>query len=162
MQFYAVKYLTTNKSEDAERALEELTNILPRSMDALDAELQDSQRRIVFGQLKTYLAAYIAAFEDIKSTVEQSNDLVNNTLNIIGPVVAEQVEQVKLSVKDQQDQLGVQVQTETKFSVTLVATLAIISSFGKSFLSAFLIFISSVETMILSILLTWINVFNIK
>lgn len=134
-RLYAVKYLTTNKSEDAQRALEELTNILPRSMKALDAELQDSQRRIVFGQLKTYLAAYIAAFEDIKSTVEQSNDLVNNTLNIIGPVVAEQVEQVKLSVKDQQDQLGLQVQTETKFSVTLVATLAIISSFGAIFLS---------------------------
>ncbi|WP_028302741.1 HAMP domain-containing methyl-accepting chemotaxis protein [Oceanospirillum maris] len=134
-RLYAVKYLTTNKSEDAERALKELVDVLPHAISRLDAELQNPQRRIIFGQLKTHLAAYIAAFEDIKSTVEQSNDLVNNTLNIIGPVVAEKVEQVKLSVKDQQDQLGAQVQTETKSSVILVTTLAVISSFGAILLS---------------------------
>lgn len=131
----AIKYLATENESDATRALQELTVYLPEATEALAAELRTPQHRALLESLNQHLADYVLAFQDVQRTVQRQNSLINNTLNTIGPIVADKIDQVKQSVNEQQNLLGPKVQSETESSVLSVTSLAAFSSLGAILLS---------------------------
>jgi methyl-accepting chemotaxis protein len=127
-RLYATKYLVTNTKSDAERAEAELTSKLLPQIEELEKELQNPTRRKHLQELKDNFKQYIQALSDVQNIISKRNDLINNSLNKIGPVVADKIEQVKLSVKRDQDLLGPEVQADTEQSVAIVSTMAVMAT----------------------------------
>ncbi|WP_086478915.1 methyl-accepting chemotaxis protein [Oceanospirillum sanctuarii] len=124
-RLYAVKYLVTNSDKDAKRAMKELNERMPEALTQLDMQLQNAERREKLRELMIAYKAYLAAFIQVQEIISHRNDLIQNTLNKIGPMVAEHIEEVKLSVKAEQDELGPQVQSESERSVLIVAAISL-------------------------------------
>ena len=127
-RLYVTKYLVTNKAEDASRAKKELLEKLPPVIKQLDQELQNPKRRQQLAELQQQYQIYTQSFSDVQTIITQRNDLINNTLNRVGPVVADKIEQVKLSVKREQDTLGPALQSDTEQTLATVSTMAILAT----------------------------------
>ncbi len=127
-RLFVTKYLVTNSSDDANRAKKELMEKLPPLLEQLDRELQNPTRRQLLQDMQNHYQQYTQAFTQVQSIISQRNDLINNTLNKVGPIVADKIEQVKLSVKEDQDTLGPALQEDTEQSVALVSTMAAVAT----------------------------------
>lgn len=126
-RLYVTRYLVTNTAKDADRALKELTVEMPKFIDSLNKELQNYNRRALLETVEESHKHYHTAFIKIKDIIQERNNYIENVLDHIGPTVADQIEQVKLSVKKEQDTLGPQVQENSERSIEVVGIISIIS-----------------------------------
>lgn len=124
-RLFVTKYLVSNKPSDAERAFEELDNQMNKTLAALDKHVQNPKRRELLAEISENNQQYLQAFTSVKSIIEKRNGFIQNTLNRIGPTVADKIEQVKLSVKKDQDKLGPKVQNIAENANYLVAIISI-------------------------------------
>lgn len=126
-RLYVVKYLVTNSKADHDRANQELLVVMPPLIERLDQNLQSPVRRALLTEFKSQYSTYTAAFSDIYKIIETRNEYITHTLNQVGPTIASQVEQVKLSVKKDQDLLGPQVQSRTEETLSVVAWVSFVA-----------------------------------
>ncbi|MCX9564187.1 methyl-accepting chemotaxis protein, partial [Vibrio cholerae] len=108
-RLYAVKYLVTNLKDDAEQAIQELANIQQQSQQ-LKSELDGNAQ--LSAQYQTFTDAFMQyqqAFTEIRQTIEKRNELIRTRLDTAGTKTAQSIEQVKLDVKEVQDELGPQM-----------------------------------------------------
>ncbi|WP_417599152.1 methyl-accepting chemotaxis protein [Oceanospirillum sp.] len=138
-RLYATRFLVTNNSQDAIQALNELNSEMPKVLEKLDAELQNPGRRQRLEQLRKDHSQYLATFSQIQALIKERNNLINSTLNKVGNIVAKQTEEVKLSVRADQDTLGSQVQNESEKTIHLVATIAISSILAAVILAVYML-----------------------
>jgi|GEM_PF-757080 len=124
-RLFAAKFLVTNKIEDANRALDELNDKMPSYINQLDRSLQNPNRRQLLAQVKKHHEIYRIGFTDVQNVIQERNTYINETLNRVGPIVAKKIEQVKLSVKKDQDTLGPQVQLSSEKAVSIVSLISI-------------------------------------
>ena len=126
-RLYVNKYLVTNKKDDAQRAKKELLSLMPTFLTQLDDSLQSISRRELLNTIKQTHRLYVEAFESVESVITKRNDYINNTLNTIGPMVAKNIEEVKLSVKSDQDELGPKVQNDTEMGLFVIIIVSVIA-----------------------------------
>jgi len=126
-RLYVTKFLVTNKKFDFERALNELQDNMKSTVADLDNNLQDPNRRNLFSDFKKSRENYIIALNDIHNTIIQRNNVINEKLNVLGKNIADLSEDVKLSVKRDQDTLGPQVQKDAEDSEFTIALISLIS-----------------------------------
>ncbi len=134
-RLYVTKYLVTNSVTDANRAKEELQQKLPPLIEQLDQELQNPGRRQLLQDMQKHFQQYNQAVAQVQNIITQRNDLIDNTLNKVGPIVADKIEQVKLSVKKDQDTLGPALQADTEQAVALVSTIALLATLTGLFIA---------------------------
>ena len=124
-RLYVVKFLVTNKIDDASRAHEELgqntTLMHQRALGVLNspADLNKLQ------QFATLKSQYLSALDAIEKTIIERNNIINGQLNVIGPQIASDLEAIKLSIKAEQDELGPQVIADVEFMVYLVGGISL-------------------------------------
>lgn len=125
-RLYVAKFLKSNSQTDFDFALKNMQSELNEVVSALDNSLQNPSRRALFSQFVTAQNIYIGAMNNINSLINQRNDIIKNTLDRIGPVVAKQTEDIKLSVMSEQDILGPQLQkhNDTTLNWVFVITAA--------------------------------------
>lgn len=126
-RLYVAKYLVTNSASDVDRAFLELEKEMSKHIQALDRELENTERRNLLLRVKDNHKKYKKAFSDVQNIIDTRNDYINNTLNKIGPKVAEKIEQVKLSVKKDQDELGPKLQSNSKSSILIVVAISVLA-----------------------------------
>jgi len=126
-RLYVVKYLVTNSTEDYERAKLELTENLPKQRQALSGMFSRKQAKQLLDEFDNVYDMYVKTIEEVNRTILERNNIINNTLNKVGPIVASKIEQVKLSVKSEQDKLGPQAQENAQNSISIVTYTSIIS-----------------------------------
>ena len=99
-------YLTDNKQFSYGKASSQLVS-LKKGIQALYSQLDDLERRELAVRLGPLLSKYADALSRrfIQAIVDR-NKIIKDTLDVIGPKVARDVEQLKLSVKQEQDALG--------------------------------------------------------
>lgn len=119
-RLYVVKYLQSNALPDFERAILELTTNLQKEVSALDSALQNPQRRAYLADLKEKRELYIQSFKRVFTLITERNKVITNSLDVNGPKIAKALEDVKLSVKDDQDALGPKVQASNEATISLV------------------------------------------
>ncbi len=124
-RLYVVKYLQTNRSQDFDVAIQNMAMAIQPEIKALDANLQNPNRRQLFEQFVTSHDAYVKAMYEIHDLIEDRNEIIHNTLNRIGPEVARDVELVKLSVMEDQDALGPVLKANTDQSIKLSVGLSL-------------------------------------
>ena len=123
-RLYLVKFLDTNEQKDLDRTTEEFTK-MQKSMDILNAELQNPQRLSWLAEVMEMKAVYLDAKDQVSKIIFERNDVIANQLDKIGPKIADNIEDIKLSVKDQQDKLGPKVQAENDRGITLIIAISL-------------------------------------
>lgn len=127
-RLYVVKFLDTNAREDADRVISEF-KYATQGIKMLSILSQDDDKLKNIEILKNEVQEYLAYFEKLVSVINERNNLISGTLDQTGPHVAKTVEDVKLSVKSDQDALGPRLQKESQFAITeilIVSTIALV------------------------------------
>ncbi|MCG7562165.1 methyl-accepting chemotaxis protein [Pseudoalteromonas sp. McH1-42] len=133
-RLYVVKFLVTNTDKDYQRAIEEFSQLAA----LLDEQAGAFAWQPVQGMLVEFLQHkldYITAVKAVNQTILQRNQLISQKLNVIGPQVANTLEDIKLDIKNRQDELGPQAQSTSEQAVMLVTTVSVLVVFAGAFLS---------------------------
>ena len=104
-RLYTAKYLASNKVEHASRVDKEFTD-LQRELEELRREIQNPKRRSQLAQAVRLIDTYRTGVKSIVSIIKDRNVIINEKLNKIGPSIAKLSEDVKLSIKKDQDTIG--------------------------------------------------------
>lgn len=135
----ALKFLDTNDAGAVERFRKEIGEEIDSVAALLDASLENMQRRTRFQDFQEAREIYRATFEQIVTTIITRNDKITNTLDRIGPSIAEAAEEVKLSVNAEQDTLGPELQAKnaaTFRNVGMVSIGGVLAAIVLSFVIA--------------------------
>ena len=142
-RLYAAKFLQDNQLEGAERFKKEIGEEIDHLAATLDAGLQNPHRRQLFKEFMTAREIYNENFLKVVDLIAKRNDIIRNQLDRLGPVIAKASEDVKLSVKKDQDILGPKVQEHNEQTSTQV-------------------FVASGVGVLIAVLIAWWIVITIK
>lgn len=109
-RYYVLAFKSDGKKETADRIRQELGPEIDVLLNPLDKGLQNPKRRALMASFIANHKKYSEVFEQMEQRVYTRNEIVHNTLDVIGPDIAKAVEDVKLSVKADQDSLGPELQ----------------------------------------------------
>jgi methyl-accepting chemotaxis protein len=123
-RLYVMKFLENNSQAEIDRVNQEIA-ALNKNYNLLDENLQNQRRRILLGEARESSEKYAGLFKDITTTIFERNNYIKNTLDVLGPKVAAEFEDIKLDVKQAQDKLGPQVQASNDKAVQLITVLVI-------------------------------------
>lgn len=125
-RLYVLKFLNSNQQSAADRVSNEFS-ALSSELEKLDGQLQNSQRRALLKTAKEKLVTYSKAFNQVVTSINQRNVIINNTLDRIGPVVASSIKDINLNIKAKQDELGPRLQNDNTNAEIIVLIVSIVS-----------------------------------
>ncbi|PLX70158.1 MAG: methyl-accepting chemotaxis protein [Denitrovibrio sp.] len=125
-RYYALNFSKTGTKELDERVRKEFGPEMEILIKPLDEGLQNKTRRALFASFMENREAYLKAFGIMADNIYVRYDLVENVLDVIGPQIAKAVEDVKLSVKADQDALGPKVQAGNELTVKTISIVSVI------------------------------------
>jgi len=123
-RYYARLFYGEGVKEHEVRALKEIGPEMEPLIASLKSGLQDPQRQEMFEHFLEDRESYIASFSAMAKQIYIRNDLVENTLDVIGPKIAQVVEEVKLSLKADQDALGPKVEASNQNTIMVVGSIS--------------------------------------
>ncbi|CAN2040704.1 methyl-accepting chemotaxis protein [Candidatus Magnetomoraceae bacterium gMMP-15] len=125
-RLFAIKFLDTNDKSAVERFKKEIGPEINHLAETLDKSLENPKRRDLFKKFIETRETYKTAFAKLTKIIEERNDIIKNTLDRIGPEIAKALEDIKLSVKTDQDLLGPKVEESNQTTVKTVIAVSII------------------------------------
>jgi len=131
-RLYSNRFLIDNLEASSSRATEEL-NAFNASAQQMLAELQNPDRRRLANELADLAAQYAEAFQQVITVINDRNAIITGSLDVIGPRVADAMEQLKLENKALQDDLGPRASAameQAVLTMKIVAILALILGSG--------------------------------
>jgi len=125
-RLYVLKFLESNELDAVERVNQEVIN-LNTEIQTLNRELQNPARQALLETVSQDMAIYKQAFDQTVSVILDRNVIVNNTLNPIGNVVTKMTEDLKLSIKNEQDLLGPELTESNELAVFIIEISVVIA-----------------------------------
>lgn len=126
-RLYLVRFMEKNVADDYQIAL----NALQKELEALLSPLQrlalTSTERAHLDAFLTARTHYLQAMQAMHTTLGERHQLVERRLDVIGPQVAERVEDLKLSVMAEQDQLGPYLQARNHKDLLQLVVVSVIA-----------------------------------
>lgn len=104
-RLYSNRFLVDNAAASSTRAAQELADFGKSASDML-TELQNPARRKLASDLVKLAESYKTHFEQVVEVIVNRNQVIVGSLDVIGPQLADTMEQIKLSNKKLQDRLG--------------------------------------------------------
>ena len=123
-RLYVNRFLVDNSAEAFDRVEREFTAFEQR-LTEMNRTLLNAERVRIAEGLKTMSATYRDAFQAASSAIRSRNGVVAETLDTVGPSVAQDIEGVKLEIKTAQDLLGPRVEANIQESTTLTLGLGL-------------------------------------
>ena len=123
---YMAKFLDTNEQSAVDRLHDEFDK-MDEQLKILDAELKNPERRKMLSVVMGGKETYVAAFDDLTAVIAKRNEIIEETLDTIGPDVAALVEDVKLDIKGVQDTLGPKLVASNSRSIVMIIIAAIVA-----------------------------------
>jgi CHASE3 domain sensor protein len=105
-RLFANKFLTTNAPETSARFIQEIGIKIEPLILILDKKLTDPKRRLLLSEFLSARKFYQKHFRAIEELISKRNNIISKKLDVIGPVISTAAEDVKLSVKYDQETLG--------------------------------------------------------
>ncbi|SHJ29129.1 methyl-accepting chemotaxis protein [Desulfatibacillum alkenivorans DSM 16219] len=118
-RLYMAKFLNSNDLKDVERVQQEFSG-MQEALGILDRELDNPERREMLAAVAAAKNQYITAFDKLVQVIKERNGIIADSLDRIGPEVAQDIEDVKLSIKEVQDELGPKLVASNKKSLSLI------------------------------------------
>jgi len=106
-RLFAVKFLNSNKEEDANRTIKEF-NLLKTELSHVQKTIQNPDRQKDLAQAIELINIYNKGLNDVVTNITEKNKAIDN-LRIIGPKIAKLSEDIKLSIKKDQGIIGPEV-----------------------------------------------------
>ncbi|MEP3277521.1 MAG: HAMP domain-containing methyl-accepting chemotaxis protein [Stappiaceae bacterium] len=122
----AQKFLIVNDQASSDRAMTEIAKA-QKDLQSLLGELQNPVRVKAAKTAQSLLVDYTAALGQVTEHILARNAIISGTLDRLGPQIAGTVEDVKLSVKAEQDTLGPQAVAAIEQGIILEIAIALIS-----------------------------------
>ena len=132
-RLYMLKFLEDNRDADVNRVEAELGPGFEQSFAEMNRAIENSTRRERLKDFDAARSIYLNAFEEIVNTIKIRNTIIKQRMQPLERSVAEISEQIKLSLKADQDTLGpiVQENKNTTFWAVLVGSaIAIMLAIG--------------------------------
>ncbi|WP_051305506.1 methyl-accepting chemotaxis protein [Desulfogranum mediterraneum] len=136
-RFYASRYLLANSREDALRVEQEFAHLLEQGALLQQAGAGSNLVSVMSG-LSGESKEYLASFQKLTRIIQERNRITTGGLYTIGPEMASDVEEVKLSVKSEQDLLGPLLQSESGKAIRIMLSIASAALVVGIFFSLFL------------------------
>jgi len=125
-RLYVQKFLIQNDQPSLDRANQEFADMSKVLSDLLP-RLQNPTRRQLTQDVIDGRQVYVDAFQQVAQIIASRNDLIRNKLDKIGPMVAGQIEEVKLTYKGRQDTLGPLAEAEVEFATWMESILSVVA-----------------------------------
>ncbi|WP_295403032.1 methyl-accepting chemotaxis protein, partial [uncultured Thiocystis sp.] len=126
VRLYARRFLSDNAQSDADRVNKEWAE-LDTQLSEMGVTLQNPQRRAWLDEAVRYKSEYKTAFDRAVQLIEERNRLVTETLDVLGPKFAADIDEIKLSYKQEQDVIGPQVQASNDRAILMISVLSAIA-----------------------------------
>ncbi|CCN81336.1 putative Methyl-accepting chemotaxis protein (MCP) fused with PAS/PAC domain [Vibrio nigripulchritudo SFn27] len=125
-RLYVIKYLESNETSAADRVRSEFSGF-DKEMQEVKTLIDNSSDLALINQLSSMEKEYMTAFQSVVDIIVDRNDKVANTLDVIGPQFAALVEELKLSVKADQDQLGPELRDKNESAVSTILAVFVVA-----------------------------------
>lgn len=125
-RLYAGRFLIQNDNASYERVRLEFVG-MNESLDRLLANLKNPNRREIATTVRQDQRRYFKAFTDVHDVIIARNGIIKGQLDRIGPKVADKIERLKLTLKDEQDILGPKAEASIDRAVIVTITVSAIS-----------------------------------
>ena len=125
-RLYVMRFLVDNDEASYERVLQEF-EALGAAADTLQSSLQNPARRRLATEVEALVAEYRAAFTEVHDVIILRNTIIADQLDVIGPTIAGQIEDFKLSIKAEQDTLGPEATEAMEKAVTTMLAVAAVA-----------------------------------
>ncbi len=125
-RLYSNRFLVDNQPASEQRALDEMS-AFSKTSDQMTRELQNPTRRNLAQKVKGLEAEYRQAFQQVAKTIYARNGIIDNTLDTIGPRVADLVEEVKLENKRFQDTIGPSTSEDMQQAIWTIKVTAVVA-----------------------------------
>lgn len=119
-RLYMLKFLEDNLDADVARVRLELGVGFAETYAEMVAAIDDPQRKELLNDFSEARGVYVSAFEEIVSTIKNRNALLTKQMEPLELLVADTAEQLKLSLKADQDELGPRVQASNAATIRAV------------------------------------------
>ncbi|WP_165312953.1 methyl-accepting chemotaxis protein [Vibrio ziniensis] len=126
-RLFVAKFLQTNRKEDYDVAVQNMDVSMKKEIDDLTNTLQDPERKRLFSEFSHAHSQYVAAMQEIYRLIEKRNELIENTLDVLGPKIAADIESAKASVMKEQDTLGPALEANTDRSIQMTIILSVVA-----------------------------------
>ena len=125
-RLYMSKFLDTNESAAVDRVHQEFDQ-MQKQLDILDKQVKNSKNRELLESVLAAKTEYVNSFDRLVNTINERNVLIAEKLDRIGPSIANNTENVKLSVMSEQDDLGPAVQANNTRAVAFITILSVVA-----------------------------------
>ena len=119
-RLYLFKFLDENQSVDVERVRVELGGGFEDDFEKMVAAIDNPRRKDLLQTFSEARESYLAGFEEMVRTIDQRNALISEEVQPLDQSIADVSEQIKLSLKSDQDQLGPSVQSSNSATIRAV------------------------------------------
>lgn len=133
-RLYVDRFLGTSEQEAVDRVHGEIEQ-MQSPIEALIKTLVDPKRQALLANVQKAKQDYLLNFNRLVEVVRDRNQVVENTLDRLGPEIAAETENIKLSVMNDQNTLGGSIQKSNVRSVKIilmVSAFAVILGVGLS------------------------------
>ena len=135
-RLYVMKFLDDNSQEANDRVHKEMEE-LSGHLKMLGKSLQRPDLVRLLDSTISNENTYKTAYSSLVGVIQQRNDVISNHLDKLGPEIAKDIEDVKLSVMADQDILGPRLQADNDQAILLaviISILALIVGIGTAWL----------------------------
>ena len=105
MRLYANKFVTTNRPESFDKAMEAATE-MQENVAELQNELFDEERKAMAAEVAALREQYAAAVTEVNDVLAARDELVLGTIGFVGPTIAALMDDLRNGLKTEQEELG--------------------------------------------------------
>ncbi|CAG35197.1 methyl-accepting chemotaxis protein [Desulfotalea psychrophila] len=117
-RLYVTKFLKTSSNLDEELVLDEISALLSGA-ERLQRLLQDPILKKMNADMSRDAEEYLSGFKKVVADTHTCNRIISGTLAKMGPKMSLIIRELKLSLKAEQDQLGLAVQAKSKQTIMI-------------------------------------------
>ncbi|WP_221793904.1 methyl-accepting chemotaxis protein [Oceanobacter mangrovi] len=123
-----VKWFDRHNTDELQQARQLLDSQLPRLLTQLQqAPDSNADLNALLGQLDSQRQQYLNALTSLQGLMQQQDIKITDTLDVLGPQIADKLEQVKLSVMHDQDELGPLLQAANHKAFNILVVISVIA-----------------------------------
>ena len=124
-RLYASKFLTSNQTIDAERAFKEF-KAAAQLAEVIESQLMSTKQLSYLSEFNNAFNTYQTTFSEVVRTINERNNIISSTLDVMGVSAAKTIEEIKLSTKSKQDSVGPEMVERFSNAQSVLAILSFI------------------------------------